>query len=167
MKVIKSAVWISLILYSVLSPCRAEDDRLIKLIQPEPKKELWINAGMYSYHFAKDSGLNNNNVGIGAEYSFSSVASLTFGGFKNSDSAHSNYGGIYYHPISIGLLKLGFVAGAMSGYPSTNNGGYFPALIPTISAEGKWVGVNVFLIPSVGDKVHSAISFQLKLKVYD
>lgn len=167
MKAIKSVVWISVILCSALSPCYAEGNDLIKIIQPEPKKELWINAGMYSYHFARDSGLNNNNVGFGAEYSFSSVASLTIGGFKNSDSAHSNYGGIYYHPVSIGWLKLGFVAGAMSGYPSTNNGGYFPALIPTISAEGKWVGANVFLIPSIGDKVHSAISFQLKLKVYD
>jgi hypothetical protein len=146
---------------------KAEISNPFEFIEPENKNQLWLNAGMYSYHFAKDHGFNNNNVGFGGEYTFSSIASLTVGGFKNSDSAHTNYTGIYYHPISAGFMKFGFVAGVMNGYPAANDGNYFPALIPTISAEGKWVGANIFVIPSIGDKVHSAISFQLKLKVFD
>jgi hypothetical protein len=122
---------------------------------------------MYSYHFAKNHGYNNNNIGIGGEYIFSTVASVTVGGFKNSDNSHSNYAGIYYHPISVGFMKLGFVVGTMNGYSTANDGNYFPALIPTISAESEWIGANLFLIPSVGDKVHSAISLQLKLKIFD
>lgn len=136
-------------------------------IESKPQSELWLNPGMLSYHFDKDNGYNNKNLGFGAEYVFSSVASITGGGFKNSDHEHSNYLGIYYHPVAIGFFKVGFVAGGLSGYPATNNGGWFPALIPTISAESRWVGANLLLIPSVGDKVHGAISLQLKFKVWD
>jgi hypothetical protein len=140
---------------------------LFEITEPKSRNELWLNPGMVSYHFDKDNGYNNKNFGFGAEYVFSSVASLTGGGFKNSDHEHSNYLGIYYHPVTISFLKVGFVAGGLSGYPATNNGGWFPALIPTISAESGWVGANLLLIPSVGDKVHGAISLQLKFKVWE
>ena len=140
---------------------------LIEVIKPEIKNTLWLNAGMYSYHFDKEKELNNNNIGFGAEYAFSTVASVTGGTFKNSDDMHSSYLGFYYHPIAISFFKLGFVAGGMSGYLSTNNGGWFPALIPTVSVESKWLGANLFLIPSVGDRVHGAIALQLKFRVLD
>lgn len=140
---------------------------LFEIIEPKHQAQLWINPGMVSYHFDKDNGYNNKNFGFGAEYVFSSVASVTAGGFKNSDSKHSNYIGVYYHPVAVGPFKVGFVAGGLNGYPSANNGGWFPALIPTVSLEYRWVGANLLLIPSVGDKVHGAISLQLKFKVWE
>jgi hypothetical protein len=59
------------------------------------------------------------------------------------------------------------VGGGFNGYASTNNGGWFPAIFPAATIEGKWVGANMFFIPTVGDRVHGAISLQLKLKVLD
>jgi len=161
----KIGILLLLLFFSLCS--NAQSFNPFELIEPETRSALWLNAGMYSYHFAKDHGYNNNNIGFGGEYTFSTVASATVGGFKNSDSSHTNYAGIYYHPISAGFLKLGFVGGVMNGYSTANDGNYFPALIPTISAESEWIGANLFLIPSVGDKVHSAISLQLKLKIFD
>jgi len=167
MKLRKSALWLCWVLSSSLSPCYADGDSFIGLIQPEPKHELWINAGMYSYHYDKSQSFNNNNIGFGAEYRFSTVASVTVGGFKNSDSTHSNYAGIYWQPISLGFINLGIVGGGFNGYATTNNGGWFPAIFPAATVEGKWLGANLFFIPTVGDKVHGAVSLQLKLKVFD
>jgi len=139
----------------------------IHVAEPESKSELWINPGMYSYHFQKDQNLNNNNWGIGLEYRFNSVASVTLGNFKNSDNGHSSYAGIYYQPIAIGPLKVGVVAGGFNGYQSTNNGGWFLALLPALTIEEGRFGANIFFIPTVGDKVHGAISLQLKVKIYE
>ena len=144
----------------------AEDD-LIQIIQPESKSQVWVNPGMVSYHFQTNQNLNGGNWGAGVEYRFNTVASLTAGRFYNSDRAHSNYAGMYYQPIAIGPIKIGAVIGGFNGYSSTNNGGWFPALLPALTWEGDWVGANVFVIPTVGDRVHGAISLQLKLKVWE
>jgi hypothetical protein len=143
------------------------EDGIIEIIEVEARNQLWLNAGMYSYHYDKSQSFNNNNIGIGAEYRFSTVASVTIGGFKNSNSTHSNYVGIYWQPIALGPINIGAVGGAFNGYTATNNGGWFPAIFPALTIEGKWVGANLFFIPTVGDKVHGAISLQLKLKLYE
>ena len=142
-------------------------DDVIQIIQPESKSQVWVNPGMVSYHFLTNQNLNGGNWGVGVEYRFNTIASLTAGRFYNSDRAHSNYAGMYYQPIAIGPIKIGAVIGGFNGYSSTNNGGWFPALLPALTWEGDWVGANVFVIPTVGDRVHGAISLQLKLKVWD
>lgn len=57
--------------------------------------------------------------------------------------------------------------GGFNGYPTTNNGGWFAAALPALSWEGDWVGANVFVIPTISDRVHGAIALQLKLKVFE
>ena len=152
----------------LILPAVAEDSSSwINVVEPKPKSEFWINPGMYSYHFQKDQNLNNNNWGVGLEYRFNTVASATIGNYKNSDNGHSSYAGIYYQPFAIGPLKVGVVAGGFNGYQSTNNGGWFPAVLPAITVEEGRFGVNVFFIPTVGDRVHGAISLQLKIKIYE
>ena len=131
----------------------------------ETRNQLWINPGMISYHF--QNGYNNDNWGGGAEYRFANVASVTVGRFYNSDRAYSNYAGVYWQPIGIGPFNIGLVAGGFNGYPQTNNGGWFAAALPAITYEGKWVGGNLFIIPTMGDRVHGALSLQLKLKLFD
>ena len=161
-----SAIALSGLLFSVNS--FAEDtSNLINIVPAEPKSQLWINPGMASYHFQQDKNFNNGNWGAGLEYRFNTVASVTAGRFYNSDRAYSNYAGVYYQPIAIGPIKIGAVIGGFNGYPTTNNGGWFAAALPALTWEGDWVGANVFAIPTVGDRVHGAISLQLKLKVFE
>ena len=140
---------------------------IVRLIEPETKSEIWINPGMYSEHFEKNQNLNSNNWGVGLEYRFSSVASATIGNYKNSDNGHSSYIGVYYQPIAIGPVRLGLVGGGFNGYQSTNNGGWFPAILPALTIEEGRLGANLFLIPTVGDRIHGAVSLQIKLKLLE
>ncbi|MBA5604103.1 hypothetical protein H3H36_01845 [Duganella sp. FT3S] len=146
-------------------PVHADD--LFTTIENKPLSEVWLNPGFYSYHFQRDKHLNDRNPGIGAEYRFSTVASVTAGRFYNSDRLYSNYAGIYYQPFALGPVRLGAVAGGFNGYPNMRSGGWFLAAIPTLSAEYKSVGVNVAIVPSYKDRLYGAISVQLKLKVFE
>jgi hypothetical protein len=144
-----------------------EPDDVFQMIKPETRSQLWVNPGMVSYHFQQDKNFNNGNWGAGLEYRFNTVASLTAGRFYNSDRAYSNYAGIYYQPIAIGPIKVGAVIGGFNGYPTTNNGGWFAAALPALTWEGDLIGANVFVIPTIGDRVHGAISLQVKLKIWE
>lgn len=146
-------------------PVHADD--LFTTIENKPLKEVWLNPGFYSYHFQRDKHLNDSNPGLGAEYRFSTVASVTAGRFYNSDRFYSNYAGVYYQPFALGPVRLGVVAGGFNGYPKMRDGGWFLAAIPTLSAEYKSVGVNVAIVPTYKDRLYGAISVQLKLKVFE
>ena len=125
---------------------------------------LWVNAGFYSAHFDKDKGLRNANPGVGFEYTLNEHWSATAGRFINSNDANSSYVGAYYQPWRVGSVKLGVVAGAFNGYPKAFDGGWFPAVIPTVSLEsGRW-GLNVALVPPLKDRLYGALSFQLKYR---
>jgi hypothetical protein len=138
-----------------------------EMIEPAPLKQVWLNAGFYSYHFQRDKGLNDSNPGLGGEYRFSTVASATAGRFYNSDRAYSNYVGVYYQPFALGPVRIGAVVGAFDGYPKMRNGGWFPAAIPTLSYEYKSVGLNLAIVPTYKDRLYGALSFQLKFKVFE
>jgi len=145
---------------------QAEQDNLFGLVESRPVSEVWLNGGFYSQHFDRDKGLNNNNLGLGAEYRFSTVASATVGRFYNSDREYSNYVGVYYQPVYIGPLRLGVVAGGFNGYPKMRHGDWFLAAIPVASIEYKRIGLNLAIIPSYKDRLYGALSFQLKVKVF-
>lgn len=138
----------------------------IARIESRPLSELWINPGLYSLHFERNKGLNNENWGLGVEYRYSTVSAVTAGYIENSDRRTSRYAGWYWQPIAAGPLRLGGVAGAMDGYPNFRDGGWFPVIIPAASLEYRRLGVNVLVIPSYKDRLHGALSVQLKLKVY-
>lgn len=136
-----------------------------EIVESEPASEFWLNAGMYSYHFQQDKGLNNNNPGFGVEYRYSNVASFTVGGFYNSDRQTSHYVGWYWQPVVLGPVRLGAALGGFDGYPRMHDGGWFAAILPTASVEYGRVGLNMFFVPTYEDKLYGALSFQLKVRV--
>ena len=127
-------------------------------------RKAWINPGFYSYHVQRDKDLNNVNPGIGFELPLSDTYSVTAGVFHNSDRATSHYVGLYAMPYRVGPFKVGAVIGGFNGYPKAFNGGWFPAAIPVLSMEGRQLGLNVGFVPTVGDRLHGAVSFQLKYR---
>lgn len=139
----------------------------VEIRTPVEKSTLWINPGLYSYHFDQSKDFNSVNYGIGLEYQFSSVASLTVGTYRNSYYRTSNYVGAYWMPLAVGPFHLGVVAGGFNGYANTQNGGWFPAILPVVSIEGDLVGLNLIMIPSISDRVAGSLSFQLKIKAFD
>lgn len=144
----------------------AETLGFFTIVESKPISELWLNPGLYSYHFQKDQGLKNSNFGLGGEYRYSTVSSVTFGVFDNSDRQTSRYAGWYWQPLGLGPVRLGAVVGAIDGYPKMLNGGWFVAVIPTVSIEYKNIGANLLLIPGYKDRLYGAISLQLKLRVF-
>lgn len=136
------------------------------IIESKPVSEFWLNPGFYSYHFDKSRNLNNNDFGVGGEYRYSTVNSVTLGEFDNSDNKTSRYAGWYWQPIGLGSVRLGAVFGMLDGYPKMLNGDWFPAVIPTVSIEYKYIGVNLLLIPGYQDRLYASISLQLKLRVF-
>lgn len=160
----------SLMLSAALILCSAAhagSNERFGLLESKPLSESWLNAGFYSYHFQRDKGFTDGNPGLGVEYRFSTVSALTAGRFFNSDRQYSNYAGIYYQPIAIGSVRLGAVVGGFNGYPRMREGGWFLAAIPVASLEYQRFGVNLALVPSYRDRLHGALSIQLKLKVFD
>ena len=146
--------WIGLIGLLLSLPVNAESDLA----------KVWINAGFYSAHFDTNKGLRNANPGLGIEYSLDDTWRLTAGRFINSDNANSNYLGAYYQPWHIGDIKLGVVGGAFNGYPKAFNGGWFPAVLPVATWEGRQLGLNVTFVPPMKDRLYGAVSFQLKYR---
>ena len=129
--------------------------------------QVWVNPGFYSLHFDRNKGLEDANPGIGIEWPIDKTFSLTAGMFRNSDRDRSHYAGVYVMPFEFHGVKLGAVVGGFDGYQMTNNGGWFPALIPTAAIEGRHWGLNIAIIPSIKDKLYGAISFQLKYRFSD
>lgn len=144
----------------------AEPSNHLKIKDDEQKNELWINPGMYSFHYDRNTDFNSVNYGIGVEYKFSNTLSATTGTYRNSYYNQSNYLGVYWQPVSFGPVDIGVVAGGFNGYSNTNNGGWFPALLPVLTIEGKRVGLNVIVIPTIPNQVAGCVSFQLKAKLF-
>ena len=139
----------------------------MSLIDAQPRQQVWIDSGFETAHFDRHANLNGNNYGLGAEYRFSTVSSVTVGRFYNSNRAYSDYAGIYYQPISLGMVQLGAVIGGFNGYPNTNNGGWFLAAIPTASLEWHRIGFNLAFEPTIKNRLYGGISLQIKVKVWD
>ncbi len=132
---------------------------------PAALADIWINPGFYSHHFDKSKNLNDNNRGFGVETSINNTYSLTAGVFENSNRATSHYIGAYVMPFQRGSFKAGAAVGGFDGYPNMREGGWFPAIVPTVAIEGRRVGLNISYTPKIGEKINSVVSFQVKFNV--
>lgn len=139
----------------------------MSLIDAQPREQVWLDSGFETAHFDRHAGLNGNNYGVGAEFRFSTVSSVTVGRFYNSNRAYSNYVGVYYQPIRLGMVQLGAVVGGFNGYPNMRDGGWFLAAIPTASLEWHRLGFNLAFVPSIKNRLYGGISLQVKVKLWD
>ena len=145
----------------------AAQDRAAPFVK-ERKTDVWINAGLLSYHFDRNKNYREFNYGIGAEAIFTPDHGMMVGMVQNSESNTTKYVGYIYRPFHwkpAGLdVSAGVAVSLLDGYPSKNSGGWFIAPLPMLSVEGKTVGANFILIPNV--KHGAAVAMQLKLKVW-
>jgi len=157
-------VCIVLASFSVISA--ADPTGFFSIVEPKPISELWLNPGFYTYHFQSDQGFNNNNLGFGGEYRYSTTSAIVAGGFHNSDWKTSDYAGWFWRPLAVGPVSLGAVVGGIDGYSRISNGGWFPVALPVASLEYKNIGANMLFVPSYKEQLHGGLSLQLKVKVY-
>jgi hypothetical protein len=160
----KIALWAFLAMTAV--PIAGQAESLVTTINPAPVSELWLNPGMYTYHFQTSKHFNNSDFGFGFEYRYSTTSSFTAGVFDNSERQTSHYVGWYWQPVRVGKLQLGAGFGGVNGYPSLHNRGWFPAILPTATIEFGKVGMNVLFIPIFNHGFYGALSFQLKIRAF-
>jgi hypothetical protein len=160
---LNTLICVSLTLFSSTSIADSWAD--ISNIESTPVSELWLNAGFFTYHFQSNLQLNDNNLGFGAEYRYSTTSSIVLGEFHNSDWGTSDYAGWYWRPLAIGSVSLGAEMGVIDGYPKFSNGSWFPVLIPLASYEYKNIGANIIVIPNYKQQMHGGISLQFKVKL--
>ena len=137
----------------------------VMVATPAAMADVWVNPGFYSHHFDSSKDLNNNNRGFGVEATLTDTYSLTAGVIENSNRATSHYLGVYAMPFRVGAFKAGAAIGLFDGYPNMRDGGWFPAVVPTVSIEGRRLGLNISYTPKIGDKLNSALSFQVKFNL--
>lgn len=131
---------------------------------------VWLNPGSFSYHFDRRKDLRENNTGLGAEMTLEEDHVLAGGSFSNSNRGRSRYGAYYWRPLHwrpAGInVHAGVALGAFDGYPNYRNGAWFPAALPLLAIEGRRVGVNIFLVPTIKNRLDGAIAVQFKLRVW-
>jgi hypothetical protein len=137
----------------------------------ENTPRVWINPGMYSYHFDRSAHYRENNIGFGAEAIIAKDHGVMAGTFINSDRARSRYAAYQWRPLhwqpfeNIGV-SAGLLLGAFDGYPRMRDGGWFVAPLPLLAVEGKRLGANFTIVPNYGNRLHGAVSVQIKLRVW-
>ena len=132
---------------------------------------VWLNLGNFSYHFDRHKDLREDNTGLGAELTLADNHVLAAGSFTNSNRRRSHYGAYYWRPLhwrpAEGInVHAGIAMGAFDGYPNYRNGAWFPAALPMLAIEGGRVGANIFLVPTIKNRLDGAIAIQFKLRVW-
>lgn len=130
-----------------------------------PAHQLWLTTGFATYHFQTDQHLRNDNAGVGLEYRYSANSAVATGRFNNSDWQITRYLAWQYQPVKLGITNWGAAIGLFDGYPKVNNSGWFVAVIPAVSIEHQRLGANLAVVPTFRDKLHGAVSLQLKFKL--
>jgi hypothetical protein len=74
---------------------------------------------------------------------------------------------VIWQPYALGPVRLGAAIAGFNGYPHMRDGGWFPAVVPTLTLEYRRVGVNVGIIPSYKDRLYGGVSVQLKVKLFE
>ena len=104
------------------------------------------------------TGLNQTNPGIGVEFNHYHV-----GEYRNSLSRTSVYAGKDWE--TGGAVKIGVLAGAVTGYNRLAGSSVLPLLAPFVSVEYGRFGANVALLPNPIQWNQSALALQIKIKV--
>jgi hypothetical protein len=132
--------------------------------------QVWLNPGVYAEHFDSDKGLRNDNIGVGGEAWLAEDHGLLAGSYINSNRARSHYAGYEWRPLHWDIAGLKVGAGVMlsgfNGYPNYRGGAWFVAPLPVLSIEGKTLGANISLIPTVANRFDGALLLQIKLRVW-
>ncbi len=132
--------------------------------------QVWLNPGIYSYHFDSSKGLRNNNIGLGAEVRLANDHALMAGTFINSNRQRSHYAAYQWRPLHwkwAGLdIGAGIAVGGFDGYPNYRNGAWFLAPLPMLTIDGKTFGANLSVIPTVANRFDGALAIQVKMRVW-
>jgi hypothetical protein len=134
---------------------------------------IWFQLGALSYHPNREHSYNERNVGGGVEYQFNHRHLVAVGVYENSYFDTTHYAYYVWRPIEfndvnllgipIRSLRFGALAGLFDGYRRRNDGDLAPIVLPVVTVEWRYVGLNITAFPQVGD-VDGGVAVQLKVR---
>lgn len=132
--------------------------------------QVWLSPGIYSYHFERDRDLRESNIGPGVEVVLARKHALMAGSFINSNRARTHYAAYQWRPLHwqpAGIdVHAGILLGAFDGYPQMRDGGWFVGAAPVLAVEGRYVGANFTIVPTIKDRLDGAVAIQIKIRVW-
>jgi hypothetical protein len=138
--------------------------------EPESFPRVWLNPGVFSHHFDRSGDFREDNIGLGAEMLLTPVHGFMAGTFINSDRTRTRYGAYEWRPLRWRPgnidVSAGVAVGAFDGYPRYRDGAWFLVPMPLLAIEGRRLGVNLSVVPTLKDRVNGAFLLQLKLRVW-
>lgn len=128
----------------------------------------WLIVGGLAHHSCRTCGFRESNPGIALQWQSPWFEALTglentrlaAGVYINSNDRNSVYAGAQWMPWSYGPVKLGLQAVIITGYKQA---AITPVLLPLISVETQYVGVDVYAVPKLA-KVSSAVFATFKVR---
>lgn len=134
--------------------------------------EWWGNVNLVSYHLgdedeflAPGERFNQENWGAGLEVQWKPRHAASAGYYRNSVDEDSFYALYHYTPLQLGrYVRVGGMAGVVTGYPGYNDGGIAPAGGLVAKVEGDRVGVNLIYLPKISDITPNTLALQFKLR---
>jgi len=131
---------------------------------------VWINTGLQSRHFDRNTGHRENNSGFGVDWVVAPDHVLMTGRFRNSDDQATRFAAWNWRPFhwrrAEWNIHLGLAAGLFDGYPKYREGAVFLAALPLLSVEYKRVGADIAIIPDIPNRLQGAIAIRLKLGIW-
>ena len=121
------------------------------------KADTWIVTTVASYH-PGGGDYNERNLGLGLEHGGEKFR-IVGGGYRNSFYRDSYYIGMTAGMMKLGPVKIGLMAGGVTGYEDTVE----PVLMPFMAIEGKQVGANLGIMPAKDGGV-TVIGLQIKFR---
>jgi hypothetical protein len=134
--------------------------------------QWWGNLNLASKHFGGErkflSGgerFNEFNPGVGIEVQWQPRHAVAVGYYLNSIDEDSLYALYQYTPLQLGrYVRLGAMAGVVTGYPGYNDGGLAPGGGLVLKAEGRRLGANLFYLPEISDITPHTLGLQIKYR---
>jgi hypothetical protein len=135
--------------------------------------EWWGNVNLVSYHLgdedeflAAGESFNQENWGAGVELQWQPRHAASAGYYRNSVDEDSWYALYHYTPLQLGRhLRVGGMAGVVTGYPGYNDGGIAPAGGLVAKLEGDRVGMNLIYLPKISNITPNTLALQFKLRL--
>ena len=92
------------------------------------------------------------------------------GTFINSNDERSRYIGYQWRPLHWkpkGVdVHVGVILAAMDGYPLYKEGDWFVAALPLLAVQGKRLGANFSIVPTIENRLDGAFVLQLRFRVW-
>ncbi len=152
-------------LVAILFCMGARADEVSQRVYPQ----VWISPGIYSRHFDTSKNLRNDNPGPSVEVAAARRHAFLAGSYINSNRQRTYYAVYAWRALHWQVagvdLNAGVALGAFDGYPNYRNGGWFVAPLPLLAVEGRHLGVNLSIIPTIENRLDGAFSIQAKLRI--